>query len=84
MIDRNSCKDQITMEVRYNSIMGVLDLQNELLSSRDITEKYIKNPTSSDVLVTTTILNVLSCTGMVFKKQKLNGNRILNTYKLDL
>lgn len=67
MIKRESVYTSISMERRFPLIMKILLSSNAPMSPKAIAIKYIDNPTSSDILVTGTILNVLALAKIVRK-----------------
>jgi hypothetical protein len=59
----------IPLEQRYEMIMQVMNSTRKFMTSRQIADSYINNPTTSDVLVTGSILNVLALANLVTKRQ---------------
>ena len=83
MIIRQNIHEIIPMDQRYPMIMGILNTTALALTSREITERYVYQPTESDKLVTGSILNVLTLAGIVKKFTDPDPKRKINRYVLD-
>lgn len=69
------------LHTRMIKITSVLNYSDSALSSREIAEKYIQIPTSSDSLTTGSILNVMAILGHVKKIGSQKGKTTKYKYQ---
>lgn len=70
------------METRTKSILETLKYETIWMSARQIADRYLANVTTSDVIATGMICNLLSFVDIIERRQDLRGQRRYVVFRL--
>lgn len=62
-------------KVKTEAIVSALSKNSKYLNCRELTNLYMESPSSSDILTTLNICNILSVVGLVRRKVILEGRK---------